>query len=171
MIKINHTSNWYPDYVSNDILNIDLQMLKFAGITHIVFDLDRTIVRHGSNRISEEYSHFLKSVRRSGFTIMIGSNTRRDISSLSALFNSIAIAPSGISYKPLPSFYRRIITQAGTGSEHIAMVGDHILNDIIGANRAGFTSILVKGLRYNNPLTYRIYFKLVLRRVDHSIQQ
>lgn len=164
MIKINHTSNWYPDYVSDSVLDIDLQVLDRAGVTHIVFDLDKTLVYRGSNEISREYSDFLQTAQKTGFIIMIGSNTRRDIGPLSTLFDAMVVVPSGISYKPFPSFYRRISIEAGTSPEHIAMVGDHILNDTIGANRAGFTTISVMGLRNKNSLIYRTYLKLVLRR-------
>jgi len=168
VIEINHLSNWYPDFVSDSILDIDWKVLKRAGITHVVFDLDKTLVNHGSNVVSQEYMNYLETIRIAGFTIMIGSNTRRDISSLSALLGVIAIVPTGVSYKPLPSFYRRIIAEVDADPAHIAMVGDHILNDVIGANRAGFTTILVEGLHGKASLVYRAYLKLALKYATHS---
>lgn len=168
MIEINHLSNWYPDFVSDDILDIDLKVLQHAGITHVVFDLDRTLVNHGSNVVSQEYLRYLEMIRVAGFTTIIGSNTRRDISSLSTALSAMAIVPAGISYKPLPSFYRRIIKVAGTNPKHIAMVGDNILNDVIGANHAGFTTVLVEGLRGKFSPVYHAYRKHVLKRANHS---
>lgn len=168
MIKISHKSNWYPDYVCKSVLDINLAVLKHARITHMVFDLDKTLVYHGSNTISQEYSDFLQAIQNAGFVVMVGSNTRRDTSFLSTLFDPSIVVPSGLSYKPFPSFYRRIVIEADTSPEHIAMIGDHILNDIIGPNRAGFTTISVEGLRDNTSFFYRAYLKIVLRHVRPS---
>lgn len=169
MIKVIHTSNWSPDFIGDSILDIDSKALKRVGISHIVFDLDNTLVRHGSNTISQKYLNYLNALQKAGFTTIIGSNTRRDIRSLAAILNSNIIVPSGISYKPFPSFYRRIVTTSGTNPKHIAMVGDNVLNDIIGANHAGFTTILVNGLRSRTSPAFRLYFKLALRHASHSM--
>ena len=168
MIKISYKSNLYPNYVCDSILGIDLQVLKSAGITHIVFDLDKTLVHKGSNSISLEYSDFLKTIQKAGFTVIIGSNTRRDLSFLSILLDPIVVAPAGLSYKPFPSFYRRIIVEAGTSSHHIAMIGDHILNDTIGPNHAGFMTISVRGMRGKISPFYRAYLNFAFRHAHHS---
>lgn len=164
MIQVNRTAVWYPAYISDSILDIDLEALRHAGATHLVFDLDKTLVRHGTSTISAEFVAVLQSAQKAEFTILIGSNTRRDIGFLSELINLVAVQPSGFSYKPFASFYRRVIAQANTTPQHIAMIGDHILNDIIGANHAGFTTILITAPDQKAAFIRRWYTRWALRK-------
>lgn len=162
MIKIYSSSVLLPDYVADSVLDIDPGTLKQTGVTHIVFDLDKTLVRYRSNKISPDYLQLVVSLQEAGFVVLIGSNTRRDITSLTSLLGAQAIVPKGLSYKPHRSFYKRLVDAAGTSPDCMVMIGDHILNDAIGANLAGFNTILVRGLRSKTSLVYRAYIKRVL---------
>jgi HAD superfamily phosphatase (TIGR01668 family) len=168
MIQVNHTSVWYPDYICDSILDVPVGILQRDGITHLVFDLDKTLVPHGANTISTEFLAFLHTAASAGFTILIGSNTKRDIRFLSELINLTSVQPIGFSYKPFASFYKRITAQAGVAPAHIAMIGDHIVNDIIGANQAGITTILVTGPHHRIAFLRRWYVRRALRK--HSKQ-
>jgi HAD superfamily phosphatase (TIGR01668 family) len=169
MIQITHSSPLYPNYLADTALDIDASVLKEAGITHIVFDLDKTLVERRGNTIAPEYIAKIVALQTAGFTILLGSNSRRDIQQILASIHSSGVQPIKFSMKPLPSFYRRIAHTAGTSPDRIAMVGDHILNDVIGANRAGFTTILVKGFRVRGSLLYRTYTNRVLRHIVKSV--
>lgn len=164
MIKITPRSILRPSYIADSILVIDASQLRQIGVTHIVFDLDSTLVHHRTNDVSAEYVQSLRALKKAGFTILLGSNTRRDIDDICQLLDAIAVRPRGLSMKPFKSFYSRVAEAAKTTPQHIAMVGDHIINDAIGANRAGFTTILVKGLRRKTSLLYRTYLRFVLKR-------
>jgi HAD superfamily phosphatase (TIGR01668 family) len=164
MIKLNHPSTWFPRYLAKSVLEITPEQLKQAGITHIVFDLDRTLVARRTETLAPAYSTALAALQAAGFTILVGSNTRRDISAVSELLKITAIQPRGIIRKPHLSFYKRVISATGTDPKHIAMVGDHILNDVIGGNFAGLTTIMVEGVRSGKlPWHYRWYIRRALR--------
>lgn len=46
--------------------------------------------------------------------------------------------------KPSPAFFHEAVAMLGTDPERTAMVGDDILNDVLGAQGAGLTGILVR---------------------------
>ncbi|HSX29076.1 MAG TPA: HAD hydrolase-like protein [Candidatus Saccharimonadales bacterium] len=165
MIQITKTTIWYPRYVANTILDIDKATLARQGITHIAFDLDKTLLARGARRISPSYVRHIQSLRQAGFTILIGSNARREIRPVVQALDVAVVLPKGLSMKPFGSFYKRLIAAAGTTPDHIVMVGDHIINDAIGGNRAGCTTILVRGLRQKTSLAYRLYMRIILGRV------
>lgn len=163
MIKIARSKLWHPQYVVGTVADIDPHPLQAAGIECIVFDFDNTLVHHRVNAVPDVYMKHLQSLKKAGLQVLIGTNTRRDIRQSSVIVGAEVVRPAGLSYKPLPSFYRRVLAVTGTLPEHTAMVGDHVLNDIIGANQAGFTTILVRVLHKKTSWQYREYVRRVLK--------
>jgi HAD superfamily phosphatase (TIGR01668 family) len=164
VIKTNRTSVFFPDYVARTIVEIHPLTLKQLGITHVVFDIDSTLVPHRGDTVTPEYIHHIKMLREQGLTILIGSNTRRDITALAASIDAVVTVPAGMSVKPRKSFYRRIVTVSGTLPKHIAMVGDHIINDIVGPNRIGFTTILVEPVGRIPSWVFRTYTRIAAKK-------
>lgn len=165
MKKLTGTRLWHPDYMVDSVLEIDSDELRQHGITHLVFDLDNTLLPHGGHTVAAENLAKLRRLKRSGLTLLVGSNTRRDIERITTALELVAIRPIGVSMKPLHSFYRRVIAVAATPPEHIAMVGDHALNDIVGGNHAGLTTILVTGFHSHGASWQRLYHALLRRRL------
>jgi HAD superfamily phosphatase (TIGR01668 family) len=152
VIEVSKKSLWLPDYIVENIAALDRNQLHNRGITHIVFDIDKTLVERKVSILTPEYLLFLQTLQNNGFILMLGSNSRRNISGISESLHVHAVQPKGLSYKPTKSFYRRIVAEAQTAPNHIAMVGDHIINDVYGPNRAGFMTILVSASHLSGPL-------------------
>ena len=145
------------------MLDIDPHTLHAIGITHIVFDLDNTLVHRGLNAIKEDYSARITALKKQGFTILIGTNSRRDVDLIRQALNVTVIQPTKLSYKPRRSYYERVIRAADTSPKHIAMVGDHFINDVTGGNRAGLTTILVDTPHLPPWLIKRLYIRRLVR--------
>jgi HAD superfamily phosphatase (TIGR01668 family) len=167
VIEISKPSVWLPNYIVESIVDLDSSRLHSRGITHIVFDIDKTLVEQRVNILSPEYLQFLRSLQHDGFTLLIGSNTRRNISGISKSLHIFPVQPKGLSYKPRKSFYQRIMAEAHTSPDHIAMVGDHIINDVIGPNRANFVTILVAASHLSAPLKRR-YLRHIRRYIHQA---
>jgi HAD superfamily phosphatase (TIGR01668 family) len=163
MKRITNPSRLYPNFIASSVLDIDAATLLRMGITHLVFDLDRTLVLRGSNVLTPAYLEHLRNLQSAGLTLLFGTNSRRDTTDLSSALGVTAVRPQGLSMKPRRSFYGRLIAQTGTTPDHIAMAGDHIVNDVIGSNRAGFTSILVTALTHRPTLLQQHYIQFVKR--------
>lgn len=143
MLKTNQTSNLYPDYIASSVLEITADELKRRGITHIAFDVDDTLVRRGDDTLSPKYLAHLQSLEEHGIGILIGSNTPRNIDNIINQLQGKIVRPTRFKFKPQKSYYGMVVQAAKTTPGHVAMAGDRILNDIIGANRAGLITILV----------------------------
>jgi hypothetical protein len=148
------------------MLDIDAKALHNIGITHIVFDLDNTLVHRGVNSLADDYSARIEDLKQQGFTVLIGTNSKREISSIKQLLDVAVIQPTRLSYKPRRSFYRRVISAAGTSPKHIAMVGDHFINDVMGGNRAGLTTVLVDTPHLPPSPIKRRYIRRLLQHVE-----
>lgn len=164
MIKIIHKTKLLPDFIASSILDIDAHTLQNFGITHLMFDLDDTLVYHGNNEIPPEYSAQISQLTEGGFTVLIGTNTKRDLNKLATDLDVTILQPIGLSYKPLKSYYKRAVSAAGTTPDHIAMIGDRLINDVVGANRSNFLTVLVQPLSSNLNLFLRLYLRSKLRR-------
>jgi HAD superfamily phosphatase (TIGR01668 family) len=163
MKHITNPSWLYPNFVATSVLDIDASSLLAVGITHLIFDLDRTLVPRRTDALPPNYRAHIRTLQEAGLTILIGTNSRRDTAALAKLLNVTVVRPHRFSMKPRRSFYARLVAQADTTPEHIAMAGDHIINDVIGPNRAGFTSILVTALTHRPTLIQQHYIRFVRR--------
>lgn len=162
----NRTSILYPDFVTNSVVEIDINQLKKAGITHLVFDIDETVMPKRHHALSNQYEKFLQSLNRNGFTLLIGSNAKRDFNKIAQSIDAVIVRPGFIAFKPLKRYYKRIVAAASTNAAHIAMVGDRVLNDVIGANRAGLQTILVRPYARRQRAFSRYYFARALARTS-----
>jgi HAD superfamily phosphatase (TIGR01668 family) len=163
MITVHYSSFFYPNFIAESVLDIHVDELLSAGITHLVLDVDETLVPKRGDELTDVYAKHLVALQEAGITILIGSNTSRDLSKLVQPANLKVVSPSRIVFKPRKAYFKRVIQASGTSKEHIAMAGDRLLNDIIGANRAGLRTILVKPYQRKPSPLYTWYVARSLR--------
>jgi len=160
---IAHRGIIYPDFLVTSILDINTDLLRAYGITHLIFDIDETLVPKQGSQLSEEFERHLIKLRKAGISLYIGSNSRRDLSSIADVIGAKVIAPTLYSFKPLKSYYQTMIMETGVEAKYIAMVGDKIINDVIGANYAGLTTFLVDAIKRRPSCLHRKYIKFAQR--------
>jgi HAD superfamily phosphatase (TIGR01668 family) len=157
-----------PDYLLDSILSLTPKLFKDSGITHLVFDVDGTLVPKKGMVLTNSYREHLIGLRKSGLKIYIGSNAHRDLSPMAKSIGAGIIPPTRLSFKPFRSYFQRISKAINTSPKHTAMIGDRIVNDIVGANRAGFTTVLVStvvSIKKRPAWWRRFYLDWVLKRV------
>ncbi len=164
MKTIGKNSVLYPDYLINSILELDFAKLQKLGIKHVVFDLDETLLQKQTSVINPIFITHINKMQQSGITVYIGSNSRRDIASIARSIGAKYVQPITFSYKPRRHFYQRILNLTGAKPQQVAMVGDRIINDIIGANRAGLNTILVTAISRPQGIVHRWYLQPVLSK-------
>lgn len=154
MIIISKTTIIYPNFVAKSILDISAVRLLEADITHLALDVDDTLVPRNGNILKEEYIKHLRDLEKAGIILIIASNSRRDFASITRHLNARVVSPTTPIFKPWKSYYKLLIKIAGVKPQNIAMAGDNIVNDIIGANLACLQSIFVYPLdRKHGPIT------------------
>jgi hypothetical protein len=145
--KLTHKSWWLPTYTASSVLAIPIQTLVDANIHHMILDIDDTLVPLRGDQLSPAYVRYFKKVRQAHIEVSIGSNTRRDIISIAHSIDAAVIPHPWWSYKPMGAFYKRVIAQTQEPPGSIVMVGDRVVQDVIGANRAGLVTILVTPIK------------------------
>lgn len=126
----------------DSIYEIDLAALRAQGIQGVVLDLDNTIVPWGARQASPELATWVASARTLGFRLCIVSNNRGPrVAQLAAALGVPAVAGA---WKPRRTALLRALSLMGTTPAGTALVGDQLFTDILGGNRLGLHTILVR---------------------------
>lgn len=134
-------SKFLPDEHVKSIFEIHPSELKKRGIKGIITDLDNTLVAWDVRDATSEVKQWFKLMEEYEMKVIIISNNKeervRDFSE-----------PLGAPYvfgarKPLSKAFKQAAKQMGLNKEEIAVVGDQLLTDVLGGNRAGCYTILV----------------------------
>ena len=145
------------DKVCDSIYNIDIPALKAAGISLLLADLDNTLVPYGVPLPTDEVCAWNRKLKEAGITLFVLSNNRRP--NRPRIFSEgLGVPFIGHAGKPAKWGFIQAMEQMGVTAEQTALVGDQIFTDVLGGNRAGVTTILVKPIRLaGNPGRYVRY--------------
>lgn len=125
---------------------IDLAELKRRHICALIMDLDNTLVPWRTSEIAPEIARWIREVKSQGMKICIVSNTR-SWDRLRKLAAEMSVSFVERSLKPRRGGFREALKQLDVEPTRAAVVGDQILTDILGGNRLGLHTILVRPLR------------------------
>lgn len=135
----------YPrDYIDSTY-SIDFAKLYEQGYRGVIFDVDNTLVPHGAPA-DDRAKAFFAELNAIGFKAMLLSNNKEprvksfkeDVEYCDYIFKA---------NKPAVSGYNKAMEQMGTDVTNTIFVGDQILTDIWGANRAGIRSVMVEPVK------------------------
>lgn len=132
------------------IFTIDYNHLKEKGITLLLFDLDNTIAPAHMKIADLKVKILFDKLKRKGFTIVIFSNSPKH--RLTPFSKYLGVAMHPLSFKPMQGSFKKVLSLYETDKEKTAIIGDQLLTDIVGGNKAGIFTILV------NPLTVKDMF-------------
>ncbi len=157
--------NFIPDVYGQSVFTIDYKKLKKNGIKCLLFDLDNTLVPYTINEPTQKVKD-LFAVLSNDFKLIIISNSTKN--RLRPFKEKLNVDCSFSSRKPFKKKYQKIMDLYHFTEDEIACLGDQLLTDILGANRMGFTSILVNSLAPFEPIPTRInrfFEKKILKRL------
>lgn len=124
------------------VVDIDLIALQARGIRGIILDLDNTIVPWGAHDVSPALTGWIARARDAGLRLCIVSNNMGGRVTRIAATLGLPIVTGAL--KPRRKALRRGLSVMGTTPETTALVGDQLLTDILGGNRLGLHTILVR---------------------------
>ena len=160
---------FYPDIYAKNIYTINYNKLKDKGLKCLVFDLDNTLVPVKAKMTTREVETFIRRLRQNKFTVILMSNSPKKRVSL--FKKSLDIPVFSFSMKPLKRKYKKMLKEYGFDLSEVACIGDQIMTDIWGANRMGFTSILVDKMTKEDfkwTKLNRIVESLILKHFHHK---
>jgi len=156
-----------PDMTADAVWDISVEQLRQRGIQALIVDLDNTIVDWNRSRMRAEVQGWLQGAQRAGMRVCIASNARSKarVAAIAAEVGCAWLAPAG---KPSGRGLRRALEMMGTEPRTTALVGDQLFTDVMGGNRVGLFTILVRPLsRRDFPATklMRLVEWFLLRRL------
>lgn len=144
------------------VTRIPLDWLRERGVRGLLVDADDTIIA-GDDAPSDEVTGWIADLHAAGIKVALLSNgTHGRIERLGKMLGIPYLSLVG---KPLRIAFRRGLRAIGTEAPQTAMVGDQLFTDVLGANCAGLTSVLVRPLtpgRHPHTRAIRVLERWVL---------
>ena len=158
-----------PDAVMPDVTAITAERLRAHGLTGLIVDLDNTLTHWNDARCDEGVAAWVRQMRDEGFVLCIVSNNGPE--RVSRFCEGLGVDLPWIAHagKPSRRAYRRALAMLGRDPEQVAVIGDQVFTDVLGGNRAGLRTILVRprGRREFIPTRIvRIVERLWLQRLN-----
>lgn len=144
----------YPKEYLNSVKEIDIDLLNKNQIKGIILDVDNTLIDFDKKMLDgvEEWIEKLKLI---GIRFCILSNSNK-VDKVKEVANKLDIPFIYFAKKPFKSGFKRAEKILELDEENIAVVGDQIMTDVIGANRCKMFSILVKPIKEKDYLITKI---------------
>jgi len=144
----------YPDSYLSNVRQITIEYLERNNIKAVILDVDNTLIDFYRN-IPEGTIEWCENLKSRGikFCILSNSNKKEKVENVA---NKLGIHYFYFGKKPLKTGFKKAIEYLQEKNENIAVVGDQIFTDIIGANRCKLFSILVEPIEEKDILITRI---------------
>ena len=134
----------YPDLYINNIKEITIEMLNKNNIKGLILDVDNTIIDYNKNILNGSIE-WCEKLKQNGIKICIlsNSNKKEKVKNVAQQFNIEYIY---FAKKPLKFGFNKAKQLLSLGHNNIAVVGDQIFTDVLGAHRSKMFAILTKPL-------------------------
>ncbi len=152
-----------PDRFAPRLCDVSLDELAARGIRGLIIDLDNTLVAYRCSDVISDHLGWVELARQRGLKIvMVSNNFSERVRSIAAQLN-VQCVPNAL--KPLPTGFWRAKRALNLSRKEIAVVGDQLFTDVLGARLFGFYTILTEPIEpHDFALTrvFRFFERLVL---------
>jgi HAD superfamily phosphatase (TIGR01668 family) len=132
-----------PAHAIDNLHELDLQQLWDQGKRLLLIDVDNTIVQWKQENFSEPVLAWIANAKELGFDICLISNTNR-VDRLDRLRHLLGVETVRGRFKPSRAMFRLAMIKFKRKPHEAIMIGDQLMTDILGANRAGIEAVWVK---------------------------
>ena len=133
-----------PNEIAPSIFEIDYKRLYSVGKRILLFDLDNTLGSGRPKRLGSGARDLLIRLKGEGFRIGVITNRRRPVES--PVFQDLQ--EHALLYhragKPLKRGFLSLLNELQAEPDRAVMIGDRRITDVLGANRLGIYTILIR---------------------------
>ena len=156
-----------PDFYYHSILQIGIAQLESLKVEAVICDLDNTLLEWKAKKISPEIKSWLLEVEQAGISVCILSNALASrASQATEELDFPVIAPA---FKPRKKQFEVAVDTLAVDKSRVAMIGDQLFTDILGANRVGLISILIDPLSEKDFLSTKVV-RLVEKKIKKCLK-
>lgn len=155
-----------PDCYLQSIYDLNLDELYARGIRGVITDLDNTLVPWNDPLPNAALEDWLRRTQERGFSVYIVSNNSPD--RVMRFANALGVPAISNAVKPRRRAFRLACEGMGLTLAQVAVIGDQVFTDVLGGNRLGVYTILVKPVDKKEFIWTRLVRKLeslVLRKL------
>ncbi len=154
----------YPNLYLKNIKEIEYERLKENGIKGLILDVDNTLLDYYKNML-EGLDKWCENMKEKGikFCIASNSNNRNKVDNIS---KKLGIPYIFFAKKPLKGGLNKAAKLMELKNEEVAVVGDQIFTDVLGANRCKMFSILVDPINEKDMLV-----TIIKRPIENLIKR
>jgi len=148
----------------NRVTEITPDWLAQRGLRGVVVDLDNTLVPYGvTPPPPQELAEWKQTLDAAGIPLAIVSNAKKHRTRLWA--EALGVSGWGLAGKPLPLSLRKTFAKMGLQPSEVAVVGDQLFTDVLGANLAGGYAVLVDPIEPKKGLPHTRW----VRKLEKSL--
>ena len=149
---------YVPDIYQKSIYTINYDSLLSRGIKCLLFDLDNTLAPITEKSPNEKVKELFNELKEKGFKIIIFSNSPKI--RVRPFKDELEVDCCACARKPKPDKFLSVIKIYGYNFSEVAIIGDSMLDDIVGGNGVGITTILINQIgKREYPLAWLRRFK------------
>ena len=138
-----------PKQLCRSIYHLDLDRLRARGVRVLFADLDNTLARYTESSPSPQLRGWVRQLEGKGIRLFVLSNSRK-ATRADRFCTDLGIPYLKHAGKPKRGGFQRAMAINAVTPDACAIVGDQIFTDILGGNRSGVYSILVRPLAIDN---------------------
>lgn len=157
-----------PSMYVESVPLLDVADLKRRGIKAILTDLDNTLVPWRGSDISPEVHAWMSDALSQGLQFCIVSNTRT-MKRLRNISSELGIPYVKKGIKPRRAGFRAALKLLGVDASEAAVLGDQVFTDVLGGNRLGVFTILVRPMHpreFFGTKISRFFERIILRQLE-----
>lgn len=153
----------YPDIYLNNVKEITYELLQKNNIKGLILDVDNTLIDYYKN-MPEGVQEWCEDLQTKGIKFCIASNSNKK-EKVKWVANKLGIPYIFFAKKPLKMGLKKAKNIMNLPREEVAVVGDQIFTDVLGANRCKMFSILVDPIEEKD-----ILITIIKRPIENLIK-
>jgi len=147
-----------PTFAFKSVTDITIDFLKQNSIDGLVLDLDNTLTTHNNPNPAEKVTEWISLMKKSGIKMMIVSNNTAE--RVTPFANNLGLDFVSNGRKPLAIGFKKAQKLMEIPFSNIAIVGDQIFTDILGANLKRIRTIFVFPIELESNFFFKLKRKL-----------
>lgn len=156
-----------PEQYLDSIYDLPLETLYDEGVRGIILDLDNTLVAWNDPHPNEKLLDWLERLHQLKFrTCILSNNTTQRVQQFAEKAGVQALAHAS---KPRRGAYRQAMKLLRTQPNETIAVGDQLFTDVLGGNRCGIRTFLVRPVaqrEFVGTQLVRNVERLILRQLN-----
>lgn len=154
-----------PNVKINRVTDITPDFLNGLKISALILDIDNTLSTHHGEQLIPGLEDWLYTMKTNNIKLIILSNSKE--TRVKPFAEKIGLPYIAMGLKPLPFKFFKAFGYLNVKRKNIALVGDQLFTDSLGAHLAGIKSIISDPVLPENIPSFK--FKRHLEKILYSV--